>query len=589
MSGFNPDEYLAKKSGGFDPDAYLAKSAVPEMGALERYGRGALKALPAAGALAGGAIGSLSLNPAGILGGGMLGAAGGKALQNIGESMLGDEKTREDIYAGPIKEAAFEAAGAGVGGLVGKGAGMVGKYVKEPAERILGRMGAPAKETAPLITEAGERLGVTPTRGMLTDDKFVQKMESGLAQTPTNSGQQVATQLENVQEGLKSAGEGALSSGKTAESQIQMAGRAKESAKAKILKDVEPAQEIYKKLEGDARAIVVSPQSSERIARNIEGLPFAKIKGSQEAGFARQISDNLRSVKSLEELRNLRSYVGKQFSDQNLSPTMREVSGEMYGRLSKLEQNSITRSALDAAANPKHGRSVAKEMIGEIKKANKIYSQVSKDLQEIGRASGMGNVKSYGDFIRKMESMPDEKFVSKLFNPSNVKNLKALEKQFPESFEVMRKAKVADIYNKSVTKGEVSISKLVSNARKMSPEAKELIFGKEADQALKDIETVYNATYQKVGPSGTPEGREFVAFTPFSPTRWWTELSASARKYILDNPDKFKGYYSKVINRELNKNMPRTDIEKMASEVKSRLKYSTAPRAAGLLGTKEDE
>ena len=263
---------------------------------------------------------------------------------------------------------------------------------------------------------------------------------------------------------------------------------------------------------------------------------------------------------------------------------MRETAGELYGRLSKLEQNSITRSALEAAASPQHGRSVAKEMLGEIQKANKIYSQVSKNLQEIGKVAGFGNVKSYGDFLRKMDEMPDEVFMSRMFNPSNAKNLKALQAQFPETFEVMRKSKMADIYTKSVTKGEVSIPKLIANARKMSPEARELIFGAKSDQKLKDIETVYNATYQKVGPSGTPEGMLYTAFNPFTPAAWYDQLTSSVRKYVLDNPQMFKGLYNKMTTAELSKNMPRTDIENMAKEVTKRLMYSTAPRAAqGLL------
>lgn len=573
---FDPDKYL-NQTQEFNPDAYLAST---EMGTGEKWARGALKALPAAGSMVGGVVGS-ALGPAGTFGGGLLGAGAGRALQNVGEGLLGDQQTREQIYTEPIKDIALEAAGAGAAGLLGKAAGIGAKYVKEPAEKLLGRLGTPAKQSAPLVQEAGERLGVAPTRGMLVDDSFVQKMESGLAQTPTVSGQAVKDQLENVNKGLMKAGEESLSFGKTPESAIQLSQKAKGAAKAQILKDIEPAAEIYKKIEGDARAIAIGPVSKERIAKNIENLPFAKIKGSPASGYAKQIAENLKGVQSLEELRNLRSYVGKSLDDQNLSPSMRDTATEMYARLSKLEQNSITRSALEAAANPRHGRSVAKEMLKELQQANKTYSNVSKSLQEIAKNSGMGKVQSYGDFIRKMEALPDEKFVSRLFNPANVKNLKAVKKQFPEAYEALRQAKVSEIYNKSVTKGEVSIPKLLANAKKMSPEARELVFGKQSDEVIKDIEMVYNSMYQKVGPSGTPEGREFVAFIPYGPTRWYEELSASARKHILDNPEKFRGHYDKVVARELNRKIPKNNLTRMADEVKSRMMYSTAPRAMG--------
>lgn len=579
---FDPDAYLASKSDDFDPDAYLASKEEKPMVTGEGLLRGSLKALPAAASILGGAVGT-ALGPAGTLGGGMLGAAGGRALQNIGESMMGDEKTREDIYMGPVKEAAVESAGAGVAGLIGKTANLAGKYVVNPIIKTVSRIGAPEKAAAPLIKEASERLGVEPTRGMLTNEPFVQKIESGLSQGPTAAGQQVATKLQKVREGMTAAGEEALSLGKTSETPIQLAQTAKEQTKKSILGAIEPAAEIYKKLEGDARAIGIQDISRSRISKNIRSLPFAKIKGSPESGFANQIADNLDGVQSLEELRNLRSYVGKQFNDRNISPTMRETAGELYGRLSKLEQNSITRSALAASANAQHGRSVAKEMLGEIKKANKIYSDVSKDLQSVGKAAGFGNIKSYGDFIRKMDEMPDEVFMSKLFNTANVKNLKTIQSKFPETFEVMRKAKVADIYERSITKGEVSIPKMIANARKMSPEARALVFGAKSDQKLKDIETVYNAIYQKVGPSGTPEGLLYTAFNPFSPSAWLDQLTAGARKYILDNPDLMKGTYDRVVKSELQKNIPKEMSQQIIDETKKRFMYSTTPRATGLL------
>lgn len=583
---FDPDAYLADQSNDFDPDAYLASKQEKPMVTGEGLLRGTLKALPIAGSLAGGAMGTV-LGPAGTLGGGMLGAAGGRALQNIGESMMGDEKTREDIYMGPVKDASLEAAGAGAGKLVGMAAGKVAPYVErgllKPARDFFGKFGAQNKVGSEVLQEAGERIGVQPTRGMLTGEPVVQKIESGLAQTPTGAGQQVAEQLQSVQTGMKNAGEEVLTAGKTPETVQQMAQSAKEQVMGSIKKSIEPAAEIYRKIEGEARAIGVAEVSRKRISNNIRNVPYAKIKGSAESSFANQIADNLENVKSLEELRNLRSYVGKQLGDPNISSTMKETAGELYGRLGKLEQNSITRAALDAAANPQHGRSVAKAMIGEIKQANKIYSQVSNELKEIAASTGMGKVNNYGDFIRKMEALPDEKFVSKLFTPGNVKNLKAVQKQFPEAFEVMRKSHLADLYNKSVTKGEVSIPKLIQNSRKLSKESKELIFGPKADQTLKDIETVYNATYQKVGPSGTPEGQAFMKFSPFSPTAWFNSMKASTTKWLLDNPELARKFAGAPATKQLYKNIPKEMSQQIMDETKKRFMYSTTPRATGLL------
>lgn len=549
--------------------------------------RGTLQALPTAGAMAGGLIGS-ALGPAGIYGGGALGAAGGKALQTIGEGFLGDEITREKLYGGPIKEGAIESIGQGVGGLLGGAARMGSKYLKEPMMGFLGRVGAPEKAAAPLIKESAERLGVEPTRGMLTGDRVVQNIESGLAQTATGPGQKLQGQLQDVGEGLKKAGEEVLSSGKQSATPIQLAQQAKSQIEGVVGERLAPAKEIYKKIEGEIPFVEVGDKSTKRIAHNLRNLPFAKIKGSPESALAEQIAGNLENVKSLDELRNLRSYLGKAFNDPNMSPTMRETAGEMYGRLSKLEQNSITRSAI-ASSNAKSGPALAREMIGEIKGANKIYSQVSNELKEFARQTGLGKVTNYQDFLNKMNAVTDEKFLDKVFNTANVKNLSAIQKQFPQAFETMKQARMSKIYTDSLTKGELSIPKLLTNIKKMSPEAQKLLLGEKPTQTIKDIENVYNSLYQKVGPSGTPEGIEYIAFGVLNPKSWFNQMTAKANEYMLANPEKFKKFSDKAFDSQMNRAIPKSMGEVKEKAGRDIMKYYGAPSLGrGLLRPDEE-
>lgn len=543
-----------------------------EMGMGERVGRGILKSLPAAGALAGGVVGS-GIGPAGTFWGGALGAAGGRAVENFGENLLGDTKTVDDLYGAPVRDAAYESVAQGAGTVIGKGlskaGGMIDDYIVQPTKGLISRLGAPEKEGAEALKAAAERIGAEPTRGMLTGDRFVQNVESGLAQSATEPGQQMSKKLTGVNDALKEAGSDVVQSGQTLETPIQMAGRTKGLMNKTVEDRVAPAVEVYKKISDETPHIKVIDESTKRISRNIDNLPYAKIKGSPEQGFASQISNNLREVKSLDELRNLRSYVGKQFNNPMSPGTMRDTAGEIYHRLGKLEQNSITRSAIENSATEKKGADVAKAMINEIKGANKIYSETSKDLQEIAIQTGMGKVRNYQEFLRKLENIPDERLMDKMFNVNNVKNLKKMQTAFPEAFDVLKTAKVQDLYMQSLSKGEISIPKLVNNARRMSPESKQLIFGPGATQKLNDIETVYNSTYQKVGPSGTPEGLEFTKFNPFSPKSWYNQLSAKAREWILENPEKFKTSAKKV----------KVEQPQGLIDLKSRLKRSTAPRS----------
>jgi len=114
------------------------------------YIQGALNTLPTAGMVAGGVAGGVAgtaLEPvggtaAGAVGGAALGGGAGESLKNLGEQyLLGQDKTRSEIYGNPAK-GVVEGAAAEVGGqLLGKGleaaAGTkAGKYVLQKASEV---------------------------------------------------------------------------------------------------------------------------------------------------------------------------------------------------------------------------------------------------------------------------------------------------------------------------------------------------------------------------------------------------------------------------------------------------------------------
>lgn len=551
---FDPDKYLASKnvSSGFDPDAFLAKKQPSGSGFL----MGAAQALPFAGGALGGLVGS-GLGPAGTAVGAGLGAAGGKALENVIKTQVfGEEKSPVELYTEPVTEGLLDAtltgagvaAAKGVGAVVRGGRGILSKYMAKPMVSKMKDMGAPMVENADDILSAASRLNVKPTRGMLTSSPGYQKLESTLAQSPSGVGQEMADQFKNLRKGLQESSETLLpSKGQTA---IEASETAKGLIQKSIEKSIEPAVEVYKRIENEVPFMDLSTKSTQAIARNIENLPFAKISGSQESSFAKQMAENVRSIKTVDELRNLKSYVGKLLGDKGTSSTMKSTAGEIYGRLSKMEQNAITRAALSAAKSPQHGRAVAKQMIGEIKGANQIYSQVSNDLKDLAQKVGMGKVQNYADFAQKMNDMSDEKFVAKFFNPGNYKALLSFQKQFPQGFETLKAAKMGELYRDSVVKGEISPQALIRNAEKLSPEVQTLLFGPEGVKKLKDIKTVYNAIYSKAGPSGTPEGMALREFSLLRPSTWYRTLEDSATKYMLERPELFeKG--AKVLEKGL--------------------------------------
>ena len=86
---------------------------------VEGLKKAAIESLPMAGGMVGGTLG-LPLGPIGAMAGAGAGAYTGKALENLIEYMLGEQKTRQQVYAEPVEEAVKGAAGEGVGAIASK-------------------------------------------------------------------------------------------------------------------------------------------------------------------------------------------------------------------------------------------------------------------------------------------------------------------------------------------------------------------------------------------------------------------------------------------------------------------------------------
>lgn len=171
MADFKWDDYSTDDSAPtFDFEAHEPVEEEHRVG--EGWARGALNALPAAGAMFGGAAGALIGAPTGPgaiatgIAGGALGAAGGEALKNIGEHFLGDQQTREEIYSGPVRAgiegATWEMGGQAVGavpGLIKKGLSGLSKPTAKMAEDLaVNATGATGAQSAKFSDDAGREL-----------------------------------------------------------------------------------------------------------------------------------------------------------------------------------------------------------------------------------------------------------------------------------------------------------------------------------------------------------------------------------------------------------------------------------------------
>jgi hypothetical protein len=156
MPNFISDEEMAKLEASQKTPDFISDE---EMANLEKekpwydisaegLGRSALEALPVAGSLVGGALGSLVAPVAGTIGGAGLGAAAGKALEQAGKKAFFDEgpQTREAQYKGIIGEGLAGAGAEMTGPLISKGVSKVGEMLPTVSKVASQLTGIPEQE-----------------------------------------------------------------------------------------------------------------------------------------------------------------------------------------------------------------------------------------------------------------------------------------------------------------------------------------------------------------------------------------------------------------------------------------------------------
>lgn len=485
--------------------------------------KGSLETLPTIGAIGGGALGTAG-GPLGMLGGAGLGAAAGKSLQNIGEKYLLDEdKSRSDIYLDPIKSGLEGATAEGAGQLLSAGA-------RGAADML--RAGAKIKPNAGEITAATRSLGAEPTAGQLSNSRMVQGLESSLEQSPTIGGFLARKEINPARKAIETGTENVFKDVPMIQPS-DVGNQFKQQFRGLISNKLEPISKTYDKIRESTEFIDVNPTSLKRVSNNIRNSE--KFKSSSGYNIVNQTADDLEKVTSVDDLKSLRSSVGKRMNSPLLDNEAKSALSNMYGKLSSLEQNTIMREAVKQARNSGEGAEIGLNLVGELKGANSAYRGVIQDLGLIGKGSGVSKkVGSIENFLTKIDEIPDEKIVDTFFKTNNRKALTDLQRVNPEGFESLRMAKLDQLRKSSEVNGQVSPARLLKNFRNMEPKTRELVAGPQASKILSDLETVVNSWPAKAGPSGTPQGLEIQnMLNVLNPLQWGKEAARLGQYGLL--------------------------------------------------------
>jgi len=488
--------------------------------------------------------------------------------QLISEEALGDaEFNAENLIA-------YTAKGAAIGGITGGAIPLVGEIGRrtvaplkkrldksilrqfglnqKQADDVLNKQASDEflqeiteevkKKNYPEIKKAAEKLGVTPTAGMTSDNKLIQELESSLSQAPTLAGQQVKKEVDAVYDSLEQATKGIFSTNdssilrKTNLSRFEAGEAIKTNIVADIGERVGQARVFYEELAdkfGDAQ---VSDRIKNLLKTRLTKSDSARLFKSKEVD---RIGEMIDAIGTVNDAQKIRTFIGKELSTAYRAGDYNRVDilDDAYKTITRLREKSIVENAGSEAAS----------IIKGLKEANKTYASVFNDFQDVSNALKIGKVRNVDQLSRSLNDMESEKIAERFFSKKNFANNQRLKELFPESFETARKVKLAEIWEKSQTGGDISVKKFINNLKKLGKEETDMIFGADKRESLDALEVLINSMPDKVGPSGTAQALDL--FNLFSVTtqtrdgiRWllYKKGEKGINKYLNETLDVFK-------------------------------------------------
>lgn len=517
-----------------------------EIGLGERVARGALKTLPAIGSIGGGILGAAaggvsgSIIPfagtaAGATTGGVtgagLGAAAGESLKNLIEQYaLGDEKTREQIYTGPIKEGLIGASAEIGGQLLTKVPGVVKSGFESGKNILSNKMGTNISHSpianAEAIENAAKAIGINPPKSLTSSNPLYQDFESGLSQSGSWPARETRKQYDDLWQGLDKAGQ-KIANLRTPESEFAIGSNIQKDLSSQIEKARAPVSEMYESIMPSLKKVPVDAKVVNRVFGDLKRNPLFQTKDGIE--LLEEFKGIAASQPELASLKEWRTTIGESLGP-SASPLEAKRINALMEAVTKIRDNSINATK---ASFPKGMHSEVDNLIDQITLADKAHSSNINDLNSIRSIVGNKEVGSPTTFLNKLGDMREGDVAQKASN-LDITSITNMKNKFPSIFEKARTAKINDMIASSTNPiGGFNDARFFKQYEGMDRELRDLIFTPEIRSHIENLKTVRQAIPDQLGPSGTPKG--IMTMDLFNPKR---NLQDFGIKKLLENAGK---------------------------------------------------
>lgn len=517
--------------------------------------------------------------------------------QSISESALGDHDLLSEKTLANIGLSA--ALSGGLGAVVGKlskgdmssaedklAAMKMGQNaLPGTAEELISKTGMPAeqktwlqklltrdrKKDADQLTTEFSKANLPVAEGMLTDNEMAQKMASALAQSPTMAGEGMRDTLRSGFQEIDNKINQTFIKGEDILEPYAGGQLAKEQILDEMEKKLAPIKEGYQSREDFVSNIKkITDEDAlglyNDLTKSANGFKNKTNEGrkviSEEANNAlSEVSSIIGESGSNAPLANLDAY------SKSLAQKARAASragdhdvAEAYYLVRNKVENFVD-SSLNGAGKEadrlfgagSQEATQAREMVGAYKSLKGEYKDLKESLVKFASDLKLGKKATTEKGIEEvLERIPNEKFIKRSFDAKNYDGMLRLKEKFPEVFETMAKQYKQQLYQDATNAKVFNQYQFLKNffdEGKLSSKMRGLLFNPEEIEKMSTSKKWIENLPVKVGPSGTPEGIEYMkkvmnVFDPVEATRMGIQEAGAAftRKTLkmLDAPGEQK-------------------------------------------------
>ena len=169
----------------------------------------------------------------------------------------------------------------------------------------------------------------------------------------------------------------------------------------------------------------------------------------------------------------------------------------------------MTKEGFDPAA-----KEMAKNMVKEYRQVKKDYRELKKIMASLGQDQKLGRkVGTEMGLAETLGKIPNEKLVQKMFDPKNVDGLARLKQNFPDVYETLVTQFKSQVYQDALNNknfNPLNVLKFINDEKKISAKTRQMLFSPEELKRLGTAKKWIENLPPRVGPSGTPEGMQYM-------------------------------------------------------------------------------